>query len=183
VKRISVRIVPMTRSHIKACDAIVSASEPWNALGEQMDFAAALSRKDRPYDRAYVCTVENKTAGFIIFTPQPVFARGGYIRSIGVAPSMRRLGIGGKLLSFAEKIISGLSPNSYLCVSSFNRKAQAFYKNAGYTMAGKLQDLILPGASEYIYWKRLMPRTPVRKNAKNKVPLNPVRPRRIRLTG
>src|SRR3990172_108262 len=160
----------MTRSHIKACDAIVSASEPWNALGEQMDFAAALSRKDRPYDRAYVCTVENKTAGFIIFPPQPVFARGGYIRSIGVAPSMQRLGIGGKLLSFAEKIISGFSPNSYLCVSSFNRKAQAFYKDAGYALVGKLHDLILPGASEYIYWNPLLqgPRVKKKKGKKKR---------------
>ncbi len=163
MKRISVRIVPMTRFHIKACDAIVAASEPWKTLGERFDFATALSRKVLPYNRAYVCIVENKVAGFVIFSPQPVFARGGYIRSIGVAPSLRRLGIGVKLLSFAEKIISGLSPNVYLCVSSFNRKAQAFYKDAGYTMVGKLLDLDLPGASEYIYWKRLIPQTPLRK--------------------
>jgi ribosomal protein S18 acetylase RimI-like enzyme len=163
MKSIALCIVPMTRAHVKTCDAIVAASEPWKTLGERFDFAAALSRKVRPYDRAYVCIVENKAAGFIIFSPHPVFARGGYIRSIGVAPTMRRLGIGAKLLSFAENIISGFSPNSYLCVSSFNRKAQTFYKNAGYALVGKLQDLILPGASEYIYWKRLIPRTPVRK--------------------
>ncbi len=162
----------MTRAHVKTCDAIVAASEPWKTLGERFDFATALSRKVRTYDRAYVCTVEHKAVGFVIFSPQPVFARGGYIRSIGVAPSMRRLGIGGKLLSFAEKIISGFSPNIYLCVSSFNRKAQAFYKNAGYAMVGKLPDLILPGASEYIYWKRLIPRTPgEKKTAQNKVPV------------
>jgi ribosomal protein S18 acetylase RimI-like enzyme len=153
----------MTRAHIKTCDAIVAASEPWKTLGERFDFAAALSRKIRPHDRAYVCMVENKAAGFIIFSPQPLFARGGYIRAIGVAPSLRRLGIGAKLLSFAENIISGFSPHSYLCVSSFNRKAQAFYKHAGYTRVGRLQDLILPCASEYIYWKRLIPQTPVRK--------------------
>jgi ribosomal-protein-alanine N-acetyltransferase len=163
MKSIALRIVPMTRAHIKTCDAIVAASEPWKTLGERFDFAAVLSRKVRPYDRAYVCMVENRAAGFIIFSPQPVFARGGYIRSIGVAPSLRRLGIGAKLLSFAENLISGFSPNSYLCVSSFNRKAQAFYKDAGYIRVGKLQDLILPCASEYIYWKRLIPRTPVRK--------------------
>ncbi len=164
MKHIALRIVPMTRSHIRACNAIVAASDPWKMLGERVDFAGALSRENRPYNRAFVCTVQNRPAGFIIFTPQQVFARGGYIRSIGVAPAMRRLGIGRSLLSFAEKLISVQSPNVFLCVSSFNRKAQAFYKNSGYCRVGKLQNLILPGISEYIYWKRLIPGTAERKN-------------------
>ncbi len=153
----------MTCSHLKACEDIVAASEPWKTLGEHIDFANTLSRENRPYDRAYVCIVKNKAVGFVIFTPQPVFARGGYIRSIGVAPSLRRLGIGRKLLSFAEKFVAGRSPNVYLCVSSFNKRAQAFYRDSGYTKVGKLQDFILAGASEYIYWKRLIPRAGERK--------------------
>jgi ribosomal-protein-alanine N-acetyltransferase len=166
VKCIALRIIPMTRSHIAACDAIVAASEPWKTLGERFDFAGALSRKNRSYSRALVCIAENRPVGFVIFNPQPVFARGGYIRSIGVSPSMRRLGIGRKLLSFAEKDTTGCSSNLYLCVSSFNRKAQAFYKGCGYTRVGKLQDLIIPGASEYIYWKRLTSRIRVKKGSR-----------------
>lgn len=150
-------IVPLKRSHIAACEEIVAASEPWKTLNERIDFLSALSG-NRTKKQAYVCTVGAETAGFILFTPEPVFARGGYLRAIGVSPKFRRRGIGKKLLSFSEKITAGHALHFFLCVSSFNRKAQAFYKNRGYTRVGKLPGLIRPGLSEYIYWKRLRPR-------------------------
>jgi ribosomal protein S18 acetylase RimI-like enzyme len=150
------KILPMTRAHVRACEEIVSASDPWKRLGERVDFTQALSRK--PFSgEAYVCAVDGRAAGFIVFTPEPVFARGGYLRAIGVAPGMQRRGIGGKLLSFAEKAVSRRAPHFYLCVSSFNRKAQAFYAQQGYRRIGKIPGLLVPGASEYIYWKRLSP--------------------------
>jgi ribosomal protein S18 acetylase RimI-like enzyme len=93
--------------------------------------------------------------GFILFTAEPVFARGGYLRAIGVAPSLRGEGIGSKLMAFAEKAVSRQAQYFYLCVSSFNRMGQAFYKKRGYTRVGTLPGLTSPEASEYIYWKRL----------------------------
>jgi ribosomal protein S18 acetylase RimI-like enzyme len=144
----------MKRSHIKACDDIVAASEPWKTLREKVDFGHAIIRR-----QAHVCirrrsgTIE--VAGFILFTAEPVFARGGYLRAVGVAPPLRGQGIGGKLLAFAERAVSRQAQYFYLCVSSFNRKGQAFYKNRGYTRVGTLPGLISPDTSEYIYWKRL----------------------------
>jgi ribosomal-protein-alanine N-acetyltransferase len=155
-----IKIVVMKRSHIRHCKDIVAVSEPWKTLHERINFLPALSR-NRSGILSYVCTVGAETAGFILFSPDPVFARGGYLRAIGVSPRFRRQGIGRKLLSFAEKTTTRSSPNFFLCVSSFNRRAQAFYKGCGYTRAGKLPDLIVQGASEYIYWKRLLP-LPVR---------------------
>lgn len=146
------RIVTMTRSHIKACDAIAASSDPWKTLNERILFQHYIAMK-----QAYVCIAGERAVGFIIFTPEPVFARGGYLRAIGVLPSMQRQGIGEKLLLFAEKMTARCSQNFFLCVSNFNKKAQAFYKTQGYAKAGTLVDLIVPGSSEYIYWKRLMP--------------------------
>lgn len=150
------RIIPMTSAHRRACSKIVTLSEPWMTLGEQVDFKVYIALK-----QAYVCTVSNagktEVAGFVIFTADPVFARGGYLRAIGVAQSMRRHGIGRKLLAFAESMIARRCDNIFLCVSSFNRSAQTFYKKLGYTRAGKLPGLLVPGESEYIYWKRLRP--------------------------
>ncbi len=148
------RIFPLSRSHIPACREIVAASDPWKRLGEGIDFSSVLSRASTHF-KAYVCIVENKAAGFIIFAPNPVFAQGGYLRALGVAPSMRKRGIGRKLLAFAEKATARRSRNFYLCVSSFNRRAQAFYRALGYTKVGNIPELIAAGASEYIFWKRL----------------------------
>lgn len=144
----------MKRCHIKVCDDIVAASEPWKTLREKVAFGPAITR-----GQAYACIRRwkgtSEVAGFIIFTAEPVFARGGYLRAIGVAPSLRNQGIGGKLMAFAEKAVSPQAMYLYLCVSSFNRKGQAFYKNRGYTRVGTLPGLASPSASEYIYWKRL----------------------------
>jgi len=152
LKRTVVKIVPMTRSHSETCSGIVAVSEPWKTLRERIDFSKYMALK-----QAYVYIKEGETAGFIIFTPEPVFARGGYIRAVAVAPVMRRHGIGEKLLAFAETVIARQSPHAYLCVSSFNRRGQMFYRSLGYTRVGTLPDLIVRGASEYIYWKRLRP--------------------------
>jgi len=144
----------MKRSHIRACDAIVAASEPWKTLQEKVDF-----KKYITCGQAYACTRSGsgtiEVAGFIIFTAEPVFARGGYLRAIGVAASLRGQGIGSKLMAFAEKMVSRQATCLYLCVSSFNRKGQAFYRKRGYTRVGKLPGLTSPDSSEYIYWKRL----------------------------
>jgi ribosomal protein S18 acetylase RimI-like enzyme len=155
------RIVPMSSSHIEQCELITAGSDPWITLHERIDFKKYILLKE-----AHVCIAGNKVAGFLVFTPEPVFARGGYLRALGVSPSMRRQGIGLLLLTFAEKETARFSRNLYLCVSSFNRNAQTFYKKLGYARAGKLTDLIIPGASEYIYWKRLRPLSREARSAK-----------------
>ncbi len=159
------RIIPMTSAHRRACDDIVNVSEPWKTLGEGVDFKTYIALK-----QAYVCTVpidgKTEVAGFVIFTADPVFARGGYLRAIGVAPAMRKHGIGRKLLAFMEDMIARRCDNVFLCVSSFNRSAQSFYKKLGYKKAGSLPGLLVPGESEYIYWKRLRPTGRKRRKAK-----------------
>ena len=144
------RIVMMKRGDIPTCNNIIAVLEPWKTLNEGIDFARSIKIK-----QAHVCMEGEEIGGFVIFTPEPVFARGGYLRAIGVSPSMQGKGIGRKLMSFAEKATARRAPNLYLCVSSFNRQAQTFYKSLGYTKIGKIPDLILPGKSEYVYRKQL----------------------------
>ena len=140
----------MKRVHIPACQEITAVSEPWKSLKEHIDFTRYIG-----LNQTNVYLYEGRVAGFIIFNPEPVFARGGYLRAIGVALDIRRQGIGKKLMAFAEEITARRSQNLYLCVSSFNRKAQSFYKKIGYKKVGEIPGLIMPGAKEFIYWKRL----------------------------
>ncbi|OGW50443.1 MAG: hypothetical protein A2078_06645 [Nitrospirae bacterium GWC2_57_9] len=147
-------IMPMKKSHIPACDAIVTGSDPWKRLNESVDLRGAISAKTTSA-RAYVCMAGRETAGFILFIPEPVFARGGYLRALAVAPRFQRQGVGRKLLSFAEKTTSERALHFFLCVSSFNRRAQVFYRKCGYRKAGSLPGIIRPGIAEFIYWKRL----------------------------
>jgi ribosomal protein S18 acetylase RimI-like enzyme len=140
---------------------IVSASEPWRSLGEGVDFSRTLSRGSSV--RAFVARLGKTVAGFVVFTPEPVFARGGYLRAIAVAPEARKTGIGKALLRFAEQETARFAPNLYLCVSSFNRKARAFYRHLGYKKVGSIPGLIVPGASELILRKQLWEVSPARR--------------------
>lgn len=150
MKALTIKITAMTRSHIPACNDIVAASEPWKTLRERVDFLPSVKRK-----QAFVAVIGGAVAGFVVFTPEPVFARGGYLRAIGVAPAVRGLGFGRLLMAFAEQTTAKQAPNFYLCVSSFNKEGQAFYRKCGYRKVGKLDGLIRKGAAEYIYWKKL----------------------------
>ncbi len=154
MKALSIKIIRMSRSHIPACDDIVTASEPWKTLREGVDFSAAIRQK-----QAHVAVIGGALAGFVIFTPEPVFARGGYLRAIGVASAIRSSGIGRKLLAFAEKMTAKKADNFYLCVSSFNRPAQAFYRKQGYERVGTIDGLVRRGMSEHIFRKTLRKRT------------------------
>jgi len=150
MKELSIKIVPMTRRHIPACADIVAVSEPWKTLRERIDFLPFIRKK-----QAFVAVIGGAVAGFVVFTPEPVFARGGYLRAIGVAPAIRGSGIGRKLLAFAEKMTTKQAPNFYLCVSSFNKEGQAFYRKCGYKKVGAVDGLIRKDSSEHIYWKKL----------------------------
>ena len=43
----------------------------------------------------------------------------------------------------------------FLCVSSFNHRAYAFYERQGYSPVGVLEDYVVEGASEILMHKRL----------------------------
>lgn len=154
MKQSAITIVPMRHAHLGACEAIVAASDPWKRLNEHIDFWKLLAA-NRTGAKAYVSRMENRTTGFVVFIPEPVFARGGYLRALGVAAGFRGRGIGKKLLAFAEDRTAERAVHFFLCVSSFNRAGRAFYKKCGYAKAGTLPDFILPGVSEHIFWKRL----------------------------
>ena len=150
MKSLAVMILPMSRRHIPACAEIVASSEPWITLREGIDFMPFIRKK-----QAFVAVIEDAVAGFVIFTPEPVFARGGYLRAIAVAPAIRGASIGRKLLSFAEKTTAEQAPNFYLCVSSFNKAAMAFYRKCGYRKLGRIDGLIRKDSAEYLYRKQL----------------------------
>jgi ribosomal protein S18 acetylase RimI-like enzyme len=78
-----------------------------------------------------------------------------YIKSVAVYPEFRGKRIGASLLSFAEELFRGRSKYIFLCVSSFNRRAQKFYDMNGYKVVGELKDYIIDGASEILIHKRL----------------------------
>ncbi len=137
----------------RACARMMADSEPWLTLGRSFD--ENLKLVSDPAKEAYVAISENQVLGIVL-----LHLRGplnGYLQAIAVIPQARREGIGLKLMRFAEDRILKESPNVFLCVSSFNIRAQRLYERLGYERVGELKDYIVKGHSEILMRKTLGP--------------------------
>ena len=146
------------RSEAVACARMMASSEPWITL--RRDAAAALAILTDPGRETYVAILEGDLAGFIILVMHGAFV--GYIQSVCVAPGRRSLGLGRRLMAFAEERIFRETPNVFLNVASFNPAARRLYERLGYEVVGELRDYIVPGHSEILMRKTTGPLNPTR---------------------
>ena len=135
------------------CARVMSQSEPWVTL--ERNFEESLQIISDSSKEVYLCSVQGEPAGFVILNMNGAFV--GYIQTICVAPDFRGHGIGSQLLEFAEDRIFTISPNVFLCVSSFNPRARKLYERAGYETIGELKDYLVTGHSEILMRKSLGP--------------------------
>jgi ribosomal protein S18 acetylase RimI-like enzyme len=60
-------------------------------------------------------------------------------------------------VEFAERRILQVSPNVFMCVSSFNHGARRLYQRLGYQVIGELPDYLVRGHSEILLRKTTGP--------------------------
>jgi [ribosomal protein S18]-alanine N-acetyltransferase len=135
------------------CAEFIVASEPWVTL--DFGFDQALQRLSDPTREIFVATVADQIVGVLILFLDGTLK--GYIQTIAVHPRWRGQGIGTQLIGFAEQRIFRISPNVFLCVSSFNAGAQKLYAHLGYQRVGELPDFVMKGYSEILMRKTLGP--------------------------
>ncbi len=133
------------------CAQLMASSEPWVTLRRGLEASREVLR--RPGCELYVAREGRRRLGFILMSPLGL-AGSPYINSIAVAKRERGRGVGSRLLAFAERRFAGRR-HLFLCVSSFNRRAQKLYQRRGYERAAELKDYILAGQTELLLHKRL----------------------------
>jgi ribosomal protein S18 acetylase RimI-like enzyme len=141
------------RDEAGACARMMAASEPWITLRRDAD--AALAILTDPGRESYVAFLQGELVGFLILVMHGAFV--GYIQSVCVAPGRRSLGLGRRLMDFAEERIFRETPNVFLNVSSFNPEARRLYERLGYEVVGELRDYIVRGHSEILMRKTTGP--------------------------
>jgi ribosomal protein S18 acetylase RimI-like enzyme len=142
-------------SEVEGCARMMASSEPWITL--RRNYEESIKMLTVPSKEVYLAIANGEIAGFIILNMQGAFI--GYIQTVCVAPEWRSKGIGTKLLIFAEERILRETPNVFMCVSSFNQKAQRLYHRLGYEVVGELKDYIIAGHSEILLRKTIAPLT------------------------
>ena len=133
----------------RACARIMTESEPWITL--KRGFKENLKLVNDPAKEAYIAVADASVLGFVLLHLNGPL--NGYLQAIAVAAESRRSGLGRKLIEFAEKRVWQVSPNFFLCVSSFNLQAQKLYVSLGYERIGELKDYVVKGHSEILMRK------------------------------
>lgn len=140
------------------CARLMANSEPWITLRRTYDDSMKIVSD--PSREVYLAVVKDEIVGFIILQMSGAFV--GYIQMVGVMPEWRNQRVGSRLIKFAEDRILSETPNVFMCVSSFNEKAQRLYKRLGYEIVGELKDYIVSGHSEILLRKTIAPLTEFR---------------------
>jgi ribosomal protein S18 acetylase RimI-like enzyme len=131
---------------------LLSNSEPWITLG--INYERCLKVCNDPGFKTYIAHIDRRPAGVIILDPKGL-AGAPYIKLIAVDPLYRNRKTGAAMLKFVEDEYRGKARFIFLCVSSFNARAQKFYALHGFVQVGELKGFIISGASELIMQKQL----------------------------
>ena len=133
------------------CARLMAGSEPWITLRRDLDGCHAALR--RPGSELYLARERGGPAGFILIHPYGCIGS-PYIQSVAVAEGARGRGIGTQLVAFAERQMAARR-FIFLCVSSFNRRAQELYSRLGYQRVGEISNYVVEGHSELLLCKKL----------------------------
>jgi ribosomal protein S18 acetylase RimI-like enzyme len=130
----------------------MTSTEPWITL--QRDLDGCRATLTRPGTELFIARDEHAgRLGFILLAPYGL-AASPYIACFAVAAEARSRKVGAQLLNFTEERYRDRH-HLFLLVSSFNSRAQQFYRRHGFEFIGELKDYIVAGHSELIFHKRL----------------------------
>lgn len=148
-----IQITPAQPADHEWCARLMASLEPWITL--QRDLEGCRRVLSRPGTELFVASKESggDPMGFVLLAPYGL-AGSPYIASIAVAPLAQDHGVGSQLIKFTEGRYRDRA-HLFLLVSSFNPRAQQFYRRHGYEFVGELKGYIVPHHSELIFHKRI----------------------------
>ena len=130
----------------------MSNSQPWINLGITIEQCQKTCND--PEYLIFIAHLENIPCGAIVMQQHGV-AGSPYVKSIVVSKEFKGKGVGKSLMKFVEEYFRAYSKHMFLCVSSFNKDAQSFFKALGYVQVGEFKDYIIAGESEILMYKKL----------------------------
>lgn len=141
-------------NNISDCEVALSDSE----LGRRYFSTPGSARKTLEEgfqkEEIYVAVDQNgNCCGFLWNIFKGIFHSFPYIHIVAVKEEMRGLGIGKKLLRFAEDLCFQTTSKIFLVVADFNPDAKRLYEKVGYTEVGLIPSLYRQGINECLMMK------------------------------
>ena len=141
------------QEELQWCAQLMSANEPWITLQRNYDHSIKLL--EDPLSEVYIIKEGEQRLGFIMIKLKGAFS--GYIQTIVISETARGKGLGEAAISYAEELIFKVSPNVFICASSFNSGALNLYQRMGYEVIGEIRDYIIKGHNEVFMRKTIGP--------------------------
>jgi len=142
-------VVDRTDDEIEQCTQMMATTEPWITLRRDAEMLRPIVAD--PDKELHVVRDRQGIAGFVILDLRGLL--NGYVQTLCIRQDRRGTGLGAALLTAAELRILDQSANVFICVSSFNPRAQKFYAKLGYEKIGVLRDLVVTGHDEWLLRK------------------------------
>jgi ribosomal protein S18 acetylase RimI-like enzyme len=133
--------------------ARIARMDPWLTLDYSQGLLSAYLRDDKPDRLLYLIQAGGKSLGAL--TIRYPWLRGAYVELLAVFPECQGGGVGSAAIRFVEARFRGLAANLWLLVSSFNERAQRFYRRNGFHPIGTIEDFMVPGRDEILMRKRI----------------------------
>lgn len=131
------------------CAQLMADNEPWITL--KRSYADCILLLFDPISEVHLLSQNENRIGFIMIKLKGSFT--GYIQNIVLLEEFRSKGIGEAAIRYIEELIFQVSPNVFICASSFNHRAQKLYHSLGYETIGLLKNYIVKGCDEVLMRK------------------------------
>jgi ribosomal protein S18 acetylase RimI-like enzyme len=138
------------------CASMMAKTDPWLTLA--LNYQQCVPAFEGLGKEVYLLKKGNEIIGFAILQVCGTFK--GYIQTLCVREKYRGNGFGKKILLFCEERIIKISPNIFICVSSFNKGAIKLYDELGFKLVGKLDNFVKDGFTELLLRKTFGPMIP-----------------------
>ena len=145
---------PLSAGSAQSLGEALAAMPPWSVIGYPADRLIRALKDPQPTIKRFEALAGAELAGIIVI--QDPFLYGPYLKLIALLPRFQGQGSGLRLLQWMEaEARKAEARQLWLCVTTFNTRARAFYERFGFEAVGLLEKLSTDASDELLMRKRL----------------------------
>jgi len=147
-------LAPLTAENADRLGEALAAMPPWSVIGYPAERITRGLKREQPSIKRFEALADSRLAGLIVI--QEPFLHGPYLQLLAVLPGFQGRNIGLRLLRWMEAETRRAEARQlWLCVSTFNERARAFYERFGFEAVAVLDKLATDASDEIFMRKRL----------------------------
>ncbi len=149
----SISLAPIEPDRAGPLAEAVTAIDPWKRMQYRPEtMAAYLAARDPGTCRRSIVH-DGQTVGAVSI--RYPWLRGPYLELLATLPGNQGLGIGDAVLGWMAAEVADSANSLWVCTSTFNTRALAFYERHGFVRVGDLDGLVAPDFCEILLRRRL----------------------------